>query len=68
MSHSDDAGWYCLQRAGAYTRVVVVPIYKHDEIGEGISTYVKGKLRAQGKDICKFDGGDCIAWSKICRI
>jgi prolyl-tRNA synthetase len=59
MSHSDDAG-LVLPPKLAPIQVVVVPIYKHDEELENISTYVKELTKElKAKDISvKFDKRD----------
>lgn len=59
MSHSDDAG-LVLPPKLAPIQVVVVPIYKHDEELENISSYVKTltkELKAKGITV-KFDNRD----------
>jgi prolyl-tRNA synthetase len=59
MSHSDDAG-LVLPPKLAPIQVVVVPIYKHDEELENISTYVKQltkELKSKGISV-KFDNRD----------
>src|SRR5579862_4177633 len=59
MSHSDDAG-LVLPPKLAPIQVVVVPIFKHDEELENISTYVKELTKElKAKDITiKFDSRD----------